>query len=549
MERERVRKPMRSAAFALSLFAFAATGPATAQNILNEDGTFSLAPRAEALKTEISSQGAAFADIQSFYENRAYLPLWLDRADRRSALLSALEGASDHGLPAEVYGADRLADLFAGALDASSRAAAELAFTKSYLTYATHVHSGLLVPKEVNREILHEPRVRGTERLLTDMARTEAPAAYLDELTPKDPQYTDLMREKKRLEQVIASGSMGAKIPTRGLMRPGYVGDRVLMVRDRLNALGYGYLGESNAYDEALVEVVRQFQTDHKLTPDAVMGPATIGAMNKSATDRLEQVLVNLERHRWLNYEKGARHIWVNIADYSMAVMDNGVATFRSKVVVGKRGRHFRTPEFSKDMTHLIVNPFWHVPRSIAGREYLPMLKQDPMALSKRGLLLMNRRGQVLNTAGADFSGYTEGNFPFLIKQPPGARNALGRVKFMFPNKNNIYLHDTPAKKLFARDARAYSHGCVRVEKPFELAYHLLGPQEDDPKGVFHWLLNKRKERQVNLDTPVPVYLSYHTAFTAEDGTIAYREDIYGRDGHVLAALREAGVSVDGLSG
>jgi len=278
-------------------------------------------------------------------------------------------------------------------------------------------------------------------------------------------------------------------------MRPGYKGARVVMVRERLSVLGYGFLGTSDIYDELLVEVVRSFQEDNKLTADAVMGPATVGAMNKSSSDRMAQVLVNLERQRWMNHNRSGRHIEVNLADFTMSVIDDERVTFTSKVVVGKTGRDFRTPEFSKDMSHLIVNPFWHVPKSIATREYLPMLKQDPMALTNRGLWLMNRRGQVLNTAGADFSGYSASNFPFFIKQPPGGRNALGRVKFMFPNKN------------------------------------------------------KKKERQVDLEIPVPVHLLYNTAFMAQDGTIAYREDIYKRDRGVFDALLDAGVVVADLAG
>jgi len=433
--------------------------------------------------------------------------------------------------------------------DPALRAQVEVTFTNAFLKYARHITSGVLVPSEVNWEIQHKPKIFEAAELLSGLQKADNPQDYFEALEPSTAEYKALLEERQRLSHLIDKEHSVALIPTRGMMRPGYIGERITMVRQRLGVLGYGFLGTSDQYDELLVEVVRQFQEDNKLTADSVMGPATIGALNKSSSDRMEQVLVNLERQRWMNHNRSGRHIEVNLADFSMKVIDDERVTFTSKVVVGKTGRDFRTPEFSKDMTHLIVNPYWHVPKSIAQREYLPLLKQDPMALTNRGLLLMNRRGQVLNTAGADFSRFSEGNFPFLIKQPPGSRNALGRVKFMFPNKNNIYLHDTPAKKLFGRDRRAYSHGCVRVHKPFELAYHLMGAQEADPKGAFQWLLSKRKERQVNLNTPVPVHLLYNTAFMADDGTIAYREDVYKRDRGVFEGLLDAGVEVADVKG
>ncbi len=543
---------MRISSYAIGLIGALLAGPVSAQSFLNEDGSFSLVPQAELVKNQLSSSARYSESLGQFYADRAYMPVWTGegQAERRTALITALRGADAHGLPVEAYGLDDL-QLMATAdvSDPALRAQVEVAFTTAFLTYGRHITSGVLVPQDVNWEIQHKPRIFEAAELLSGLQAAQSPSAYFDSLAPNRPEYSALMEERVRLSRLISKEHAVLPIPAKGMMRPGYKGARVPMVRERLAVLGYGFLGSSDIYDELLAEVVRQFQTDNKLTADAVMGPATIGAMNKSSSDRMEQVLVNLERQRWMNHDRDGRHLEVNLTDFTMKVIDNGMTTFTSKVVVGKTGRDFRTPEFSKDMTHLIVNPYWHVPKSIAQREYLPLLKQDPMALANRGLLLMNRRGQVLNTAGADFSVYSEGNFPFFIKQPPGGRNALGRVKFMFPNKNNIYLHDTPAKKLFGRDRRAYSHGCVRVERPFELAYHLLAPQMSDPKGTFHTLLNKKRERQVNLDTAVPVHLLYNTAFMADDGTIAYRQDIYKRDRGVFEALLNAGVSVADLAG
>lgn len=529
-----------------SLFAF----QAGAQSVLNDDGTFTLLPRAVAVKNELVKSASFSDELDAFYAARSYMPIWFNNQARQTALISALRSSEDHGLPTELYNLDALEYMAAlRTEDTILRAQVEVAFTTSFATYGRHITSGVLVPSDINREIQHKPKVFGASELLSGLVRADSPSAFFDALLPKTPEYLALLAERARLSKQIASEQTIPRISARGLMRPGYAGERIVMVRSRLKALGYNVQINSNTYDAQLAQIIQKFQYDNKLTADAVLGPATIGALNKSSSDRMEHVLVNLERHRWMNHDRSGRHIEVNLADFSMRVLDNEEVTFTSKVVIGKTGKDFRTPEFSEDMTHLVVNPYWHVPRSIAGREYLPLLKQNPMALANRGMYLMNRRGQILNTAGADFSGYTERNFPFMVKQPPGNRNALGRVKFMFPNHNNIYLHDTPAKKLFRRDRRAYSHGCVRVHKPFALAYHLLAAQEKDPKGVFQYFLKRGRERQINFDTPVPVHILYNTAFMAEDGTIAYREDIYRRDRGIFEALLSAGVKVAHLSG
>ncbi|MFT6696702.1 MAG: murein L,D-transpeptidase YcbB/YkuD, partial [Paracoccaceae bacterium] len=324
-------------------------------------------------------------------------------------------------------------------------------------------------------------------------------------------------------------------------LKPGQSSKKVVEMRKRLTALGYKKLGTSPEYNEILQRSVQLFQVDHGLNADGVAGSATIKAMNVSAQTRLQQVIVGLERQRWLNKPRGKRHVFVNQADFRAYVMDNGKATFETRVVVGKAGK-FRTPEFTDEMTHLIINPTWHVPQSIARNEYLPMLKKDPTSLTRQGLRMTNAKGQRVDPAKLDYSLYNSKNFPFDIKQPPSTRNALGLVKFMFPNRFNIYLHDTPSKSLFARDARAYSHGCVRVQKPFELAYTLLKRQSSNPKGLFHDLLDSGRESQVDLDQAIPVHLVYHSAWITPQGRPNYRADIYGRDKKIFKALQKAGV-------
>ena len=278
---------------------------------------------------------------------------------------------------------------------------------------------------------------------------------------------------------------------------------------------------EPTLFDNHMVTALQSFQARHGLNLDGVIGPATLKQINVSPSTRAEQIAVNLERMRWKNRNLGDRYILVNLAGFTMDVMVNGKSDFSQRVVVGKARKH-RTPEFSDEMTHMIINPSWYVPTSIARDEILPKLEKDPNYMANRNMRMVNGR----------------------IIQAPGRRNALGTVKFMFPNRFAIYLHDTPSKKLFQRDVRAYSHGCVRVERPHDFAEYLLTGQYEDPRGYFNSVLNRGRERRVNLDRPLPVHLTYRSAWIDENGVEQFRGDIYGRDSKIAAALKNAGVSI-----
>ena len=495
----------------------------------------------EANIRDVLAEGASKSDVAAYYERHGFAPVWVGHPERLAALRSMLARSGEHALPAGAYDAEIITRAETAGQNLSEAAIAEINVTRLYLQFARDLNSGLLTPSDVDWEITLKPRIARADRLLQAVDFAADPMDVFDRLVPSDPAYARLVEEKKRLQAIVASGGWGPKVPAGGVLRPGRKYKAVPKLRARLAAMGYGDLGSSKHYDETLLMVVKLFQARHGLNSDGVAGPATLGALNVSAERRLDQVVVNMERLRWLNHERGDRHIFVNLADFSMKVMDHGVPSFESRVVIGKTGRDFRTPEFSHVMTHMVINPYWHVPKSIARREYLPLLKQDPMALANRGLHLYNRRGRILDTSGADFSEYSESNFPFSIKQPPGSRNALGRVKFMFPNKHNIYLHDTPAKKLFFKERRAYSHGCVRVQDPMALAEALIAPQKDDAGAYIQRLLAKSREITVNLQEPVPVHLTYRTAWIDDAGVAQYRSDVYGRDRRILAALEAAG--------
>ena len=215
--------------------------------------------------------------------------------------------------------------------------------------------------------------------------------------------------------------------------------------------------------------------------------------------------------------------------------------------MIGQNRTDQRSPEFSDVMDHMVINPSWYVPRSIMTKEYLPQLQSNPNAA--RHLIITDRAGRQVNREEVDFTQYSTRNFPFDMRQPPGASNALGKVKFMFPNKYNIYLHDTPAKSLFNREVRAFSHGCIRLADPFDFAYALLSRQSDDPRGLFHSVLNSGRETRVELEQPVPVHLIYRTALISSRGNVEFRRDVYGRDAKIWNALSQAGVVLTPVQG
>ncbi len=495
-----------------------------------------------ALKQSIAEAATKDAAIAEFYRNRRFKPIFVSSADarRRSALLKTLARADDHGLPVARYDADGLKAMMRAASNPRELGQVEVEAAKRFLTYADDLRSGLIDrPRSIDETIVID--VARYEPVSTlDAFSKSNPNAFMRKLAPSDPAYVRTQKEKIRLERLIRRGGWGEEVAAKAL-KPGQSGPAVVQLRNRLIRMGYMRKSASQSYDAKLRGGVEKFQAAHGLTTDGEAGASTLRELNRSPQERLSQVLVSLERQRWNNRPLGRKYIWVNIPDYHVDIMQDGKSTFRSRVVVGKDTEDRRTPEFSDVMEFMVINPSWYVPRSIVTKEYLPLMQRNPNAQSQ--LQIIGRNGRPVPRRSVNFRAYNERTFPYSMKQPPSRGNALGLVKFMFPNKHNIYLHDTPAKELFGREARAYSHGCVRVHKPFDFAYALLKAQEDDPEGFFQRHLATGKERTVNLKEPLPVHLTYYTAWVDSKGRPNYRRDIYGRDRAIFAALKAAGVS------
>jgi len=503
-----------------------------------------------AFRQAVAEAAASDRDLAEFYREAEYRAVWTaegaEAQARRQALVRALSQAGMHGLPEARYDLDGLLARMGAARSLRDLGLIEVALSRAYLDYARDVQSGVLEPNRVVYEIKREVTDSPATVLLGDLMRADTPHKALRALPPRTNEYARLMKEKLRLEHLIREGGWGPAVPSQKL-EPGQGGQAVIVLRNRLVAMGYLRRSASMVYDGTIQSAVQAFQRDHGLETDGIAGPSTLAALNRSAAERLQSVIVAMERERWLARDRGTRHVLVNLTDFSARILDNDSLTFQTRAVIGKNVGDRRSPEFSDEMEHLVINPTWHVPRSIAVKEYLPQMKRNPNAVSH--LKLYNRNGREVPRGAVNFGAYNARNFPFAIKQPPSSRNALGLVKFMFPNRYNIYLHDTPQKALFDREKRDFSHGCIRLQQPFDFAYEILSPQEADPKGYFHSILNTGRETYVQLDQHVPVHIIYRTAFTQAQGRVQYRDDVYARDAAIWEALRKAGVSLTAVQG
>ncbi len=498
-----------------------------------------------AFAQSLSTAAAADEEMAEWYRKTGYETLWTgaDDAGRRAALLAAIAGASDHGLPVERYDAGALVAALRAAETEADRGRVEVAMTRAYLAWAHDLTSGVLEPKKVDASILRDILREDPQVLLARLATGDA-EAVLASFVPKSASYVHLMKAKIALEDEIAAGGWGNLLDGAAI-EPGATGPGVVALRDRLIRMGYLRPNASQTYDAALQAAVLEFQLNHGLNADGVAGESTVAEINVGPEVRLRSVVVAMERERWMDIDRSVRHIWVNQPEFTARIVEHGKTVFRTRVVIGKNVPDQRSPEFSDVMEHMVINPSWGVPRSITVKEYLPLLQRNPNAV--RQFQVLDSRGRVVPRGAVNFAAYNARNFPYGLRQPPSDGNALGLVKFMFPNPHNIYLHDTPSKSLFEHEVRAYSHGCIRVADPFDLAHALLSMQSDTAEADFEAALKSGRETTVKLEQNVPVHLVYFTAYPTAKGKMAYARDVYGRDAALYEALVAAGVALGGV--
>jgi murein L,D-transpeptidase YcbB/YkuD len=453
--------------------------------------------------------------VDAFYAARNYAPLWITdgKANERSqAAIAYLGQVYTDGLDPADYPVPHFSSLS----DPAALAEAEIKLTSSVIIYAHHAQMGRVHWSRVSGDIYYDRKPPDPAEVLAKLAEAKDVGEALASYEPQFPAYVAL---KAKLAELRAGKNDGGKTPIANgpALKIGMQDERVPPLRERL-----GVTGDGDTYDKPLAEAVKKFQQEHELKATGTLTAATVEALNGRRPDRpTDVILANMERLRWMPHDLGKTYVMVNLPDFTLRVMHDGKQLWKTKIVDGKPA--MPTPIMTAEMKYITVNPTWNVPPSIVAHEYLPALQQDPTVLERMGLKVSTNPDGTIH-----------------ISQPPGDKNALGRLRFNFPNKFLVYQHDTPDKQLFALDRRAFSHGCMRVQDPVKYAEVLLslvrphdGYTEDRIRRMFG-----SGEVDISFPTFVPVHLTYQTAFVDEQGKLEFREDIYGRDKTLLAILK-----------
>lgn len=481
-----------------------------------------------------------------FYGARHFEPLWLTKAADGSIAFSAnAEKIIDVFKASELEGfrpSDYLTadlDVAAAGTDPAKLAALETAFSSAAIRYAQDAFGGRIAPTRVNETWTITPKRINEAEMLVKLADSSEPGNILLALSPTQPEFLGL---KAALAKFYDGAVMDAAItiPEGKLLRPGMQDERVTLLRQRLDVPEPDIPETAGAtatvdlnYDEPLVAAVQAYQENLGLNADGVIGPATIAALNGGAATTKEDIVANMERWRWEPNEYGDFQVTVNIPEFRLWIMNKDAVHYTTRVVVGTP-KH-QTALFNDEIEHIVVNPYWNVPASIATNEIRPNLLANPGYLQSQNMEMLYG-GKVVNASAVD---WTQTNInKFHIRQRPGAGNALGRIKFLFPNQHDIYLHDTPSKSLFSRSFRAYSHGCVRVENPMDFADALLKLEPNMNATALEAMFGDT-ERWVNLKTHIPVHISYFTLRVDADGSIRSYGDVYGMNQRLKELLAE----------
>jgi len=477
--------------------------------------------------------------LEAYYQTFGGELLWL-ASSRANAIISRLKDAEADGLDSNDYPSKQLATLAATGSSTDKRGLAiiELYFSSAFLEYASDLKVGRFLPSKIDPNFFIESRTIDQPSALKDLAQTDSIDRFFDAWQPPSQRYAALRSVLAKYRALAAKGGWRT-VPLGESIRPGMTDPRIPAIRARLSITD-GASNEVGAtqtqlYGNELVEAVKRFQARQGLDADGVIGSTTIVAMNVPIQERINSIILAMERLRWMPENLGQQYLIVNIAGFELRRVNAGKVEERMAVVVGKP--YHRTPVFSDRIRFLEFNPYWNVPPDIAVNEELPILRRNPAGLSAQGFEVV-RGNQVTDPSSVDWSNVGPGHFPYQLRQRPGPNNALGRVKFMFPNSHNVYLHDSPAHSLFERNIRAFSHGCIRLSRPLDLAEQVLrvGGVQGWTKDRINNVVASTKTTVVNLREPLPVHITYLTAW-ADDGAANFRQDIYGHDAKLLAAL------------
>jgi len=457
------------------------------------------------------------AQIDAFYSGRNYAPIWTTDG-KANARATAAIGYLGHVDADGLNPADYPVPNFASLSDAAALANADIQLTASVLTYARHAAIGRIHWSRVSADIEFNEKAPDAPDVLASIVSANDVAAALDAYEPQTPGYKAL---KAKYAEIRAGKieKQADKIGSGPVLKTGTQDDRVPALRERLNVLGDG----STTYDKALADAVKKFQQERQLPATGTLTAATVEALNGKTPDHANDiVLANLERWRWMPHHLPDTYVMVNLPDFTLRVMHNDQLVWTTRIVIGKPD--MPTPIMTAEMKYITVNPTWNVPPSIVNHEYLPALAQDPTVLDRMGLKVSHNPDGTVH-----------------ISQPPGDKNALGRLRFNFPNKFLVYQHDTPDKYMFAYDKRAFSHGCMRVLNPphyAEVLLSLVRPNDGYSEDRIKKMIAEGGETDIQFPTFLQVDLTYQTAFVDDEGKLQFRDDVYGRDKALIALLK-----------
>lgn len=482
--------------------------------------------------------------VRNVYQHNDYQLFWKQES-MVDLLLGAIENSINLGLIPDDY---HYVDLKARMVDGlkgtdAQRAQLDVLLTDALVRLVYHLSYGKVVPGNLDpdwnfsREFLTSDPVAKLHYTLRSEQNLKK---FLDQNFQLGPFYQGLVKALAQYRRIQNSGGW-KPVPPGPVIKPGMQDSRVPLIIARLQASGdlAGTTIDENNFDyTAEVEAgVKHFQQRHQLEVDGVIGKGTLERMNVMVEQRIDQIRANMERVRWVHHNLGDEYVLVNIAGYQVYYVKDKNVAWESRVQVGKDYR--KTPVFRDNIKYLVFNPTWTVPPTILKKDVLPKIKKDRAYLQKKNMNVIDLKGNIIDPSTINWSSISAKNFPYMIRQEPGPANALGRVKIMFPNKHQVYLHDTPSKSQFNRAERAFSSGCIRVEKPFELVELLLKDNAKWNQTRFKEILDSEKLQNVSLPQTVPVLLLYFTTRMDASGQVIFYNDLYKRDENVIQGLKQ----------
>lgn len=463
---------------------------------------------------------------KKLYDQFAGNPIWLDsdglRERRTKTLMTALLASDADALALDAYPLEELHRVLSTLLEEKRPSAellgdADVVLTATYVALGRDLLTGQVDPSTVSQDWHIEPTPAQVDSALARFLADVRFDVSMTQMRPEYPEYKELQKQLERYRTIIAKGGW-QELPPGKALEPGDSAsvDRLTALRDRLRVEGYDPGADSTTYGSGLAGAVAQFQREHGIVVDSALGRETVSALNVPATYRLGQIAANMERYRWMPRALGDRYVFVNVPAFRLEAFDKGKETMEMKVIVGAEYENRNTPVFSDSMQYVVFRPYWNAPDEIAEKELWPKAETDPTYFERNNYEVVTEGGKQR------------------VRQRPGEKNALGLVKFMFPNTFSIYMHDTPEHELFQKDVRAFSHGCIRLEQPDRMAQWVLGWSAEQVRDAME---SSRDDRHVNLKQKIPVYIVYFTTFM-RDGRLQFGNDLYARDRALVESVK-----------